>query len=74
MNWAPDGKAAIKREDGRFRIFRSPQHGHAPGKPIVFQLVDCGTHEVIAIERDVPDDRESILKVIRAMKAQAADA
>lgn len=69
MKWAPDGRCAIKREDGAFRIFRGPQHGHVrPGQKIVFQLVDCRSHAVIAIDRGVENNEGAVLAVIRKFK------
>lgn len=75
MKWAPDGKKAITREDGKFTICRSPQHGFVrPGGKIVFQLIDMRSHECIAIDRDVEDTPDTIVSVIRRFKDIADNA
>jgi hypothetical protein len=38
MKWLPDGPCAFQREDGRYNIVRSPQHGF----PATYTLVRLG--------------------------------
>jgi hypothetical protein len=74
MRWIADGKACHKREDGKYRIFRGPAIGHSPEKPIVFQLVDCGTHEVLRVIRDVPNEASAVNAAMKSLAAEVRDA
>lgn len=73
MKWLKYGPQAIRSEDGRYSITRSPAPeftGH--DDPITYLLCECG-HKVIAGERNIPNTEADRKAALTRLKLLAGD-